>query len=305
MADKFASFFGRAYQVTLQPLTTKQGGLATKYTYGSRTNTNEAIRCSFEVSKGLVSGANTAKVTLYNIAPIVRESLAMGWEVTIQAGYQGIFSILFRGIIQKTKSHRDGPDIVTDMECLDGGNVLNYMTVSKTYPKGTSWIAVVQDVASYFNVHVGTVLGLPKATFPRGITVHGQCSQIIQRLCHPYRLEFSIQDGLLTILPKDAHLGTMAIVLNKDTGLLGIPSVTLTGIEFEALLNPYLKAGQIVLLQSKNKLSDGYCKIRGVKFQGDTFGEKWTAACSAFAMPKGSVQTLKAAQGFNFETAVI
>ena len=150
----------------------------------------------------------------------------------------------------------------------------------------------------------GVVVGIPDKRFARGYTVHGLCRNSLETLLKPYGLEASINNGKLNILPKSGSLGTSAIVLSPQTGLLGIPSVALTAVEFEALLNPRLVPGQIVKLVTANTNTSGYFKIRSCKMAGDTHDAKWTVTCQA-VRSVGVVKELAPAQGFAYDQAVV
>lgn len=291
--------FSRAYQLTIGPDT---GGAAARY--GNIGGTSSALRITFEVNKIAAGAANKATIALYNVNVKTRAALVRGYQVVLDAGYQGLVERLFTGTVFKATSSRSGPDIVTSLECIDGLRPLLYSTFSRTYPKRTTLAQVLGDVAQASEALAGTVMGIPPKVYARGLSVHGTCRDILEELCRPHGLEVSITNGKLNILPKGAHLGTQAIVLSPQTGLLGVPSISQTSVSFEALLNPKLIPGQRVQLVTANPNTCGIMYIRSCKMTGDTHGQAWQVAAEG-VRETTVTSNLKAATGFDFGQAVV
>ena len=291
--------YARAYRLTLGPASGGDG-----YTYGNTVNATSALRIAFEVDKAAVGAANKGTVDLFNVSQATRTALVRGYQVILDAGYQGLMERLLTGTILKATTRREGPDIVTTLDVIDGLKSCLYAVFDRTYPKNTRLAKILSDIAQAMDVKPGLVVGLPDKPFPRGFTVHGLCKETLETLLKPHGLEASVQNGKLNILPRGASLGSSAVVLSPQTGLLGIPSVALTAVEFEALLNPKLVPGQLVKLVTANPNTSGYFKIRSCKMSGDTHDAKWTVAAQA-VRASNVVGELAPAQGFDYGQAVV
>lgn len=291
--------YARAYSLTIGP---KEGGQS--FQYGNTIANTAALRIAFDVTKIAVGAANKGTVTLYNVSQDTRTALVRGYQVILEAGYQGLTERLLAGTVFKATTKREGPDIITTLDVIDGLKSLLYATFDRSYPKGTTLAKILADIAKAMDAQPGTVLGIPAKTFARGYHVHGLCRDALETLLKPYSLEASINNGKLNIIPRRASLGTTAIVLSPQTGLLGIPSVAQTAIEFEALLNPKLVPGQLVRLETANPNTSGFFKIRSCKMHGDTHAANWTVSCQGVRATNVRA-ALSPAQGFDYGQAVV
>lgn len=292
------SLFGRAYRVVLSA--EKE---ATGTAFGNMAPGQGALRVAFEIKKDALQTPNTGKITLFNLQPNLRSAITKGWRIKVQAGYQGLVDQVFVGSVTTAKTQRAGPDITTEVEAADGGESLLNASFNQKYPAKTPLWQILQDVARAMDVLPGVVLGLPNYSISRAQTLCGGCSQVLHVCLDKHGLTFSVQNGKLNILPKNAHLDTAAIVVSQNTGMLGVPSVTGDALRFEALLNPRLVPGQLVLMQSKNPQAAGFYKVEKVEIKGDNRDAAWQVTCECARMMQ-PVQTLGIAQGFQFNTAV-
>jgi len=290
--------YGRAYDLKVGPAT---GGAGLRF--GNTVQSPAALHITFEIQKIAQGAANKGTITLFNISQKLRTSLVRGYQLSLSAGYLGLMGLLIDGTVFKATSQRQGPDVITTLDIIDGLKALLYSPFDRPYPKGTHLSTILSDVAKAMDVLPGTIMGLPNKTFGRGFVAHGLCRDILETLLKPYGLEAQINNGKLNILPRAATLGTAAIVLSPQTGLLGVPSVGQTSVSFEAMLNPRLVPGQMVQLITANTNTTGFFKIRSSKMTGDTHGDKWAVACEGVRTT--TVAASGVAQGFAFEQAVI
>jgi hypothetical protein len=292
------SLFGRAYTVVLSADKATVGT-----SFGNMAAGQGALRVAFEVKKDVSQTPNTAKITLFNLQPQLRSALTKGWRVKLQAGYVGLVDQVFIGTVTTAKTQRQGPDITTEIEATDGGESLLNASFNQKYPSQTPLWQILQDIARAMDVQPGVVLGLPDYRISRAQTLCGGCAQVLHTCLDKHGLVFSVQNGKLNITPKGKHIGQAAIVISQSAGMLGVPSVTGDALRFEALLNPRLVPGQMVVVQSKNPQAAGYYSIEKAELSGDSRDAKWQIACECARLTQ-PVQQLSAAHGFQFNTAV-
>ena len=116
-----------------------------------------------------------------------------------------------------------------------------------------------------------------------------------------------LQDNVVEIVPNNTYIRNNLIVLSSLTGLIGLPQQTLNGIEFTALLNPYLRVnravrisneviqqvvppygyGQIDNVQPLN--GQGLYRILYYQHIGDTRGNAWYTKCIAIGINQAGV----------------
>lgn len=253
--------------------------------YGSEGTRPSDVRVVFDVTRTL-SGtkANKAKFAIGNLTSDNRNNILPGTMVILRAGYVASSGIVFRGYVSKVVSRQDGPDVVTELECEDGGPQLLYGTVQLSYSAPVMLSRVLQDVARGLSVELGgiafalegqIVQGIPKHQYKR-LVKSGPCREILDYLLKPRGMTWSIQCGTLLIQNVKGVVNLVAEVLSKETGMLGVPSRTPTGVSCMALLNPRLTPGCAVRVLSQNPGVSGDFRAVRCVYKGDTEGNEWS-----------------------------
>lgn len=272
------------------------------------------IRVAFELEKNNLGTMNKAKFEVYNLSQQARNSIEQGNVVQFQAGYKGLVQTLFVGNIHPKgiKSERKGADIVLTFEAGDGESAITSSILHNAYPPGTTLAQILGDIGKAMNlttasnpdgVSAGVSVGIPNVVYGKGISVDGACKDTLNKLLTPLNLSWSIQNLALTIVPRDAYNGSTAIVVSKETGMIGVPSKN-PYLTFTSLLNPNLVPNALVQIISDNKSLRGYYKINKGKYEGDTHDNKWQVQCECVAMP-GVTQKLPTATNFDYFSAVV
>ena len=129
----------------------------------------------------------------------------------------------------------------------------------------------------------------------------------LRDFCETEGMRWSIQNGKLQIIPKGQTMSQEAFVLRPDTGLIGMPIQTPSGIEARCLLNPNIRIGgrvqidqssvqQAVINQQVSagalrynsflpKLAgDGLYAVFVAEHRGDTRGQDWYTDLICLAM---------------------
>lgn len=310
MSAANSALFNRSYGIALANNT---GGLAAQYSNMGKDPS--PLRVSFDIEKNIKSSPNKGSFSIYNMGPATRGSIAKGTLVTFSAGYGELVSNLFLGVVQRVTTEKSGADVVTKLECGDGEPALSKVTINRNFPPGgtTTLASIFQACAEAMSIttpanpqglNAGIALGIPVVAFPRGYAAHGKVRDVMNSLCKPHKLEWSVQNGALDIIPRDAHAGNEAVVLTASTGLIGIPSLNDKTLTFSVLLNPLIAPNRLVVVQSlDDNRVNGFYKISSAKYEGDSHDAKWQADCEAVALPNAQQQSLAAATGFNYGTA--
>lgn len=301
--------FNRAYAVSLGP-----PNQVSALQYGTLGLNPAPLRVRFDIDKNLFGASpNHSKIELYNLSIESRQAIKKGYLVQLQAGYNNLIGTIFTGNVFKATSDRKGPDIITTLECLDGGSAITYARLDKSYPAGVTNFQILTDIATAMSitanyqpvsVNAGVALGIPRVTYNTGFVATGPCKDTLDKLCKPQGLEWSIQNGNLNIIPQSAYDGNSAQVVSIGTGMIGVPSTNDYFTQFTSLLNPKIVPGSLAQLISENASLNGYYKVRRSHYEGDSHDNKWQVACEATPQA-GIVQNLPAAEGSNYNTAAI
>jgi hypothetical protein len=198
----------------------------------------------FSVVKNLRREPNTAEIKVYNLQASSRQALEANEEqrIRLEVGYETDVHVIFEGDLRKASSTRDGADIITTIEGGDGERSFRRARTNRSFGEGTSVRSVIEDVA-------------------RGIT-------------RSIGLEWSVQDGNLQLLPFQTALRQTAVLLTKDTGLVGSPSLDSENVlTARSLIVPGIFPGRKVDVRSE--FVRGIYRVTKATYIGSTFGNEW------------------------------
>jgi hypothetical protein len=274
------------------------------------------LRITFQVQQSDVETPNSALIRVYNLAPETLTRVENEFtRVILQAGYENdSFGIIFEGSIKQTRRGRFiGPDSFLDILAADGDEAYNQATVNETLAAGTTSDQVLQRLAAAMGLPVGYAPDLPPNALQRGKAMYGLARWYLRDFAQTYQLRWSIQRGQLVLVPMTGYVPGQAVVLNKFTGLIGVPEVTPGGICVRALLNPQIRVGSLIQLNSNDITGallggnllytpgrleslpgllpkvindDGFYRVLVSEYVGDTRGEPWYSELTCLAIDK-------------------
>jgi hypothetical protein len=270
------------------------------------------FRVQFQVRRGDMQTPNTADVRIFNLSDSTANEIANVQEYTqiaLQAGYEGNFGLIFRGIIKQTRLGRiDQKDSYVDITAADGDELYNYSALSLTLAKGSS---PSDDIASMMQSFTTTLareaIAYDSDSAPqlqgnarvRGRVWYGMGRECLRKFAAANGVLWSVQDGRLTLIPQNGYIEGQVPVISRNTGLIGVPEMTAQGLELRVLLNPSIRIGQLIQLQSNainqyrygtdlasqanNPLlarslktsADGLYYVMSANHSGDTRGNDW------------------------------
>lgn len=282
---------------------------------GQPGRTYQGMRVFFDIEKTGESTSNKAKIDIYNLSALSRlqyqkadpSNLKSTYQIQLVAGYQSIKRAIYIGDIRTAKNARKSSDIITTFECGTAEKQLLLAKFDKSYPPGTKYVSIVQDLAIALQVDIGPVVGIQNQVYNGSFVASGSVKSSLDILLFKQGLQWSIQDGMLQIFPKNAHNGQSAVVVSNLatpglTGLIGVPSQSQGITQFVSLLNPNIYPGRPVQIFSEN-IAGNFFRVTKAHIEGDTHDNaKWNMNCEA--LPIKATQTLPQNQGTNFSTAV-
>lgn len=241
------------------------------------------MRIEFNISKSISSDANSAEISIYNLKETHRNAIGKEFDaITLEAGYMppgepGNVGIIFKGAIRDVEHRREGPNIITTISCGDGDKAIRKATISKSYPKGTPVKTVIDDIHKEFEkqgVSKGEWKLPPEVegkTFKRPYAACGSCKTELDTIGRGNDFYWSIQNETLEMIPGNGYVGSI-VLLTPETGLIGVPTITDTGVNAQALLNPAIRPNRRVKIISQtlqmNAEDDTY-RVSGVRYTGN------------------------------------
>lgn len=263
------------------------------------------LRITFEITKTDNETPNEAQIKIYNLAKDTENQIINEFtRVTLQAGYQDNYGVIFDGEITQSKRGRDnGTDSYVVINASDGDSAYNYANLSTTLAAGSTQEDHINAATGAMGLdkgYVNTALG----ALPRGKVMYGAARDIMRQSAQSNGQNWNIQNGKVQLLGAYDILPNQAVMLNSQTGLVGGAEQSTKGIKAKALLNPMLHIGAKVIINEEDvalakklpkqkdgnkdntdngnppeKLAlvakDGAYKIIGANFIGDTRGNDW------------------------------
>lgn len=288
------------------------------------------LRIQFEVVKTPHRTPNAAEIKIFNLNQDHENAIKREFdEVLVNVGYAGHARMILRGNIRRVRSYRDQQtERIVQIIAGDGDADFRKGTVNFTLAAGSSHGEVVDHIVgkSFRNTKKGHVV-TSGAKRLRGRVYSGMARDVLDDIAMESDAHWSIQDGVLQIVPVDSTLPNEAVKLTYDTGLLEAPEVDTKGIAFKCLLNPELRVNGKVWLDNnelREKVStaaskvpvtsghgsshslpkkpkgiarldpDGVYKLIKVVHKGDTHGDEWFTEGLCVALGK-SIPAGKAA----------
>ncbi|HBP5358079.1 MULTISPECIES: phage protein [Pseudomonas aeruginosa group] len=237
----------------------------------------EKLRVAFELTKSADSTPNQIRVRIWNLSRERIDQLLRGdfQSARLWAGYEEL-RLLFLADIIKIGVKREDMDWIVELECGDGDRDYHQSYVSQTLSAGTSSERLVgAALASMPNTSLGQ-LELPRPQrLPRARVLFGATRDVLSDLAGWQDANWSIQDGQLQILPYDRVLDDELILLSEEAGMLGSPQLGDDGLTITCLLNPALRVGGQVRLESRLDWLNGDYKIVRIHYQGDALEQHW------------------------------
>ena len=261
------------------------------------------LKVTFEVSKAMGYQPQQAKAVIYNLAPETQNTIiSTGAQFIIEAGYDGDqYGVIFQGNILRSWSQRsDGTEYTLGLLGLDGAAFLGYGMISGSYAAGATPRQIITD--SITKVTVPTQLGqlpqqMSETKLPRGKVIFGRAADCYRQIAKGDGAMMYIDDGVVNLVKADEIPQGKLIELTPQSGLIGTPTQTQTGISAECLLNPRLKLGGMVKVsaqyinQAEGSLgtyqiplaSNGQYRVIKLTHKGDTRGDQWATSFEAIS----------------------
>jgi len=270
----------------------------------------------------------SAVIRVYNLAASTQNTIKNEFQaVMLQAGYEnGAYGVIFQGTIKRIRTGRENAtDTFLEIMAADGDLAFNQGFVNKALASGSTQqdkAKVVADAWKASGAITGADLSALAATggiIPRGQTLFGLGVPYLNDVGKSTNTSWFIENGVLTFVSNTGFRPGQAVVLNSQTGMVGIPEATNNGIQVAALLNPNIKIGTQVQIdnasinQTQNNAfgqafpspiappeffasttNDGFFKVLVVTHLGDSRGNEWYTrmvclAIDASAAPGSSV----------------
>lgn len=267
------------------------------------------FRIVFSVGQALVGQPGTAEVYIYNLSTETMNKFKgedgefrTGQDFALYAGYEGNIGLIFQGQVFQFRRGRESPtDTYLCIIAQNADTQHNFAVVKGTLAAGRNLEQEKQVIAESFKANGAKTGYLAPAAnqneAPRGKTYFGLASDYLNEYAENNNQDCGYDGNEITIVERNRAADAKAYVLKPSTGLIGMPQLTMSGLRAECLMNPKIKIGSQVqidsiLVQTENYDTtynqqgldqtfkqafgaDGYYNIVSVTHDGDTRGDVW------------------------------
>lgn len=235
------------------------------------------IRIQFDCVKSVDGGLNSCRVRVYNLSKdkrkkLIKEDTDINTKMPflLKCGYNKIEKI-FQGFILESFSEKSGSDIVTTIVAMDGLVDAQGSYTSQTVKKGDAINVILKDMPNTTRAKISE-----RPVVTRAKVLVGNSLKLVENNLKDDETYF-IDEGKLYIIKQNEVISNLVPLVNASTGLLNTPTKKKYEVTFNTLLNPSIKIGGQVKLESiyAENLNGTY-KILTITYRGDSQGTDWS-----------------------------
>jgi len=216
------------------------------------------FRVEFRIRRGDIQTPNSADIRIYNLSDNTANLIQKEFtQVSLSAGYQtSNYGLIFTGTIcQVRKGRVDQKDSYVDITAADGDEAYNFAPIFVSVKSGTSPDGVLNFIKAAMVEHgvsqeFGYAPNFSQNGCIRGKVLYGLARDVMRQFAWTNSCRWSIQDGMLTVIPYAYYIPATIPIISPTTGLIGVPEQTQGGINLRVLLNSNIRIGQLVRLES-------------------------------------------------------
>ncbi|CAI1548269.1 Uncharacterised protein [Serratia liquefaciens] len=265
------------------------------------------LKINFNISRPDISYPATGMFKIYNLSRNTASRIRQNefTQIKFIAGYQDNFGLIFSGQTQYSYGGRENPtDTYSVIQAADSDQAHNFAVMNTTLAAGYTQqdvhAALMKPIGVY-DIVAGAVPEFATTKAPRGKPMFGMHRDEVSNLAAQCKATWRYENGRLQMVPENAYLAE-AIVLNAQTGLIGMPEQTINGgINVKCLINPNIQLDTLIRLDNKSinlvGLSnqeiatgstagaslqqpavldmDGDYIVKNIAYYGDTRGNAW------------------------------
>ncbi len=236
---------------------------------------NPPFTVEFDITRNTLTSSNVCQLRIYNLAPdtrnLIRFNLSNYGEfrpLIFRAGYGEDLPDIFTGNISQAWSVREGVNMITQIECYDGGFAYANGRTSREFTAGVPTRSVIQELMKDLpHISQGAIGNFP-GVLSRGNSYSGNTTSL---LAENTGGAFFIDKGKANALGTDEYIEQAGptLLINAKSGLLGTPVLERTIVRMDMLFEPALDVGTKIRLESITEANfDGDYKVTAVKHRG-------------------------------------
>ncbi|MDQ3202734.1 MAG: hypothetical protein M3Q94_11315 [Pseudomonadota bacterium] len=269
---------------------------------------NDGLRITFQATHFAGGALSVAEITIYNVSAyaerqMLGDGLTKKYEfITLEAGYADLFGAVFVGQIVNVQRHLedDGATKGIRFFCKSSAKERDQNLINLTLSPETDPVQIIEACAEPFGAEIqfyGDFSELKRRS--RGTVLQGSPTACMNELAEAFQFDWMVENGALKVIKRDAALPNQVYVISATTGMIGSPVVTDTEVGIRYILNPKLKLGDTIKLESMaprfefsgaffydipRTVGEGFYKVNSLVFAGDSHGDQWETQISCLRL---------------------
>lgn len=276
--------FIRNVELLIFPLAENEGGGSLQNAIRIFSNgSGFGLGVKFAVKKSLLGAPNSTTIEITNMGKDTLKRISANAKVQLSVGWANTGTeILTSGAILSMVTEKDGVNLSTKLNILDGFGATSRNTTNKTFDGTRSVSSVVSELGGSLD---GVTLGnidVSGALGNGGLTMSDLTSDILDDLATQFGFSWSIQNGVFQAVDDLRSLNLKTVISADNNSLIKITPIlngvmqVKTGVEVTAILNPQVTpASRIDVRSNVSPDLNGIYKAHSIDYKGDTRGNIW------------------------------
>ena len=234
----------------------------------------EQLRVVFDLRLSRQSSGSPSTIRVYNLGKASASHIAeRGQVVRLWAGYDDLSDSepLAQGEIRRVLHERNGLDRITTMVLGGSDSAMSGATISLSIEGDASLRSVVKKIVEKMGLKIETLDAVPDEQLEEGYHHNGSAKTALKSLLEPFGVTPYEVYGTMSFAGAGSSLVGGRFLLDKETGLIGSPSVTENeGARAKMALNGSIELGQTVQISSE--ALEGWFTVTSIAHRGDNWG---------------------------------
>lgn len=279
---------------------------------------DERFRITFNIPKVATSTPAISNMSIYNLSESDRRRLGNIPKENLQrksskqepliillfAGYKegNGYELLYSGNVSSVEDVYTPPNYITKISCGNGLIPISETTLQLSYEAGISTNSIISQISKVLKMDISKASNYVQTNtvFAQGYSYSGLARDALNEIVKEVGCRWTVEKGQLLITELNKFSNETIVELNKDSGLIGIPTRSANeqvgdiyddgkydGWDIKALLQPIITPNRQIKVTSKEET--GVFLVDTVTHKGDTRGQEWISEVETRAVGLGGI----------------
>ncbi len=268
----------------------------------------DGLRITFQIIHFAGNAFSVAEITIYNTSAystrqMLGDGIAKKYEfISLEAGYASTFGSVFLGQITNVQKVMEDGGSTRGVKffCRSQAKERDERIINLTLSPETDPVQIIEECAQRFGGEIqffGDFADLKRRS--GGTVLQGSPIACMNELASTWEFDWMIENGATKIIKKGFAMPNEVFVINAASGMIGSPVVTDTEVGIRCTLNPKLKLGNTIKLESMapqfefsgaffyevpRTIGEGFYRINSLAILGDSHGDEWETQISCLRL---------------------